>query len=69
MYGKISFKSDIYSLGVIIIEMLTSEKGYPDVKDVRRFHVPTYNEAGYSLFILFFAEYVFLYESHSLSMT
>jgi serine/threonine protein kinase len=42
LYGKISFKSDIFSLGVIIIELLTSEKGYPDVKDVRRVHVPTY---------------------------
>ncbi|CAL5060399.1 unnamed protein product [Urochloa decumbens] len=33
-YGKLSFKSDIFSLGVIIIEILTSKKDYPDVKDV-----------------------------------
>ncbi|KAK1606933.1 hypothetical protein QYE76_030606 [Lolium multiflorum] len=32
--GKITMKSDIYSLGVIIIEMLTGEKGCPDVGNV-----------------------------------
>ncbi|CAL5024126.1 unnamed protein product [Urochloa decumbens] len=32
--GKISFKSDIYSLGFIMIEILTGEKGYPVVEDV-----------------------------------
>ncbi|KAF8772877.1 hypothetical protein HU200_005268 [Digitaria exilis] len=32
--GKLSFKSDIYSLGVIIIEILTAKKESPDVKDV-----------------------------------
>ncbi|OEL18921.1 Cysteine-rich receptor-like protein kinase 7 [Dichanthelium oligosanthes] len=32
--GKFSFKSDIYSLGVIIIEILTADKGYPVAEDV-----------------------------------
>uniref|UniRef100_A0ACD6A3V6 Uncharacterized protein n=1 Tax=Avena sativa TaxID=4498 RepID=A0ACD6A3V6_AVESA len=32
--GKITMKSDIYSLGVIIIEVLTGEKGCPDVGNV-----------------------------------
>ncbi|KAG2655842.1 hypothetical protein PVAP13_1KG058100 [Panicum virgatum] len=32
--GGISYKSDIYSLGVIIIEILTAEKGCPVVEDV-----------------------------------
>lgn len=31
----ITFKSDIYSLGTIIIEMLTGRKGYPDIDNVR----------------------------------
>ncbi|KAF8677088.1 hypothetical protein HU200_046551 [Digitaria exilis] len=30
-YGKISFKSDIFSLGVTIIEILTLNEDYPDV--------------------------------------
>uniref|UniRef100_A0ACD5V7D6 Uncharacterized protein n=1 Tax=Avena sativa TaxID=4498 RepID=A0ACD5V7D6_AVESA len=33
--GRITFKSDIYSLGVIIIEILTGEKGYVELEDVR----------------------------------
>jgi serine/threonine protein kinase len=33
--GQITFKLDIYSLGVIIIEMMTGKKGYHDVEDVR----------------------------------
>jgi serine/threonine protein kinase len=32
---RINVKSDIYSLGIIIIEILTGQKGYPDVEDVR----------------------------------
>ncbi|KAF7081842.1 hypothetical protein CFC21_085749 [Triticum aestivum] len=32
--GEITFKLDIYSLGVIIIEILTGKKGYHDVEDV-----------------------------------
>jgi len=32
--GRITFKSDIYSLGVIIIEILTGEKGYVELEDV-----------------------------------
>lgn len=32
--GQITFKLDIYSLGVIIIEMMTGKKGYHDVEDV-----------------------------------
>jgi len=32
--GKITMKSDIYSVGVLIIEMLTGEKGCPDVGNV-----------------------------------
>ena len=33
--GQITFKSDIYSLGVIITEILTGDKGPRDVKEVR----------------------------------
>lgn len=33
--GKISFKSDIYSLGIIIIEILTGDKDYPEVEKVQ----------------------------------
>jgi len=33
--GNFTLKSDIYSLGVIIIEMLTGCKGYPDIQNVR----------------------------------
>ncbi|CAM0948543.1 unnamed protein product [Alopecurus aequalis] len=35
-YGgrKITFKLDIYSLGIILIDILTGEKGYPDVDNV-----------------------------------
>ncbi|KAK3119796.1 hypothetical protein QOZ80_9AG0675330 [Eleusine coracana subsp. coracana] len=32
--GIITFKSDIYSLGIIIIEMLTGQKGYPEIENV-----------------------------------
>ncbi|XP_037455453.1 serine/threonine-protein kinase PLK1-like [Triticum dicoccoides] len=32
--GKLTFASDIYSLGVIIVEILTGEKGYPEDEDV-----------------------------------
>ena len=32
--GTIKFKSDIYSLGVIIIEILTGQKRCPDIKQV-----------------------------------
>ncbi|KAK3119799.1 hypothetical protein QOZ80_9AG0675410 [Eleusine coracana subsp. coracana] len=31
--GLITFKSDIYSLGVIIIEILTGQKGYPEIEN------------------------------------
>lgn len=33
--GLITLKSDIYSLGMIIIEILTGQKGYPDIDNVR----------------------------------
>ena len=32
--GKITIKSDIYSLGIIIINILTGIRGYPDDDDV-----------------------------------
>ncbi|EMS61842.1 Cysteine-rich receptor-like protein kinase 26 [Triticum urartu] len=32
--GQITFKFDIYSLGIIIIEILTGEKGYPNIDKV-----------------------------------
>ncbi|CAM0885207.1 unnamed protein product [Alopecurus aequalis] len=32
--GHITFKLDIYSLGIIITEMLTGEKGYPNIANV-----------------------------------
>ncbi|VAI55683.1 unnamed protein product [Triticum turgidum subsp. durum] len=32
--GQITFKSDIYSLGIIIMEILTGQKGYCDVENV-----------------------------------
>jgi serine/threonine protein kinase len=35
--GEITFKSDIYSLGVIILEILTGQKGYPEINTVRTY--------------------------------
>ncbi|XP_037449338.1 receptor like protein kinase S.2-like [Triticum dicoccoides] len=32
--GKLAFASDVYSLGVIIVEILTGKKGYPEEEDV-----------------------------------
>ncbi|KAK3140193.1 hypothetical protein QOZ80_5AG0397350 [Eleusine coracana subsp. coracana] len=32
--GLITFKSDIYSLGIVIIEILTGQKGYPEIENV-----------------------------------
>ncbi|KAJ1274532.1 hypothetical protein BS78_05G069800 [Paspalum vaginatum] len=32
--GVISFKSDIYSLGIIIMEILTGQEGYPGIENV-----------------------------------
>jgi serine/threonine protein kinase len=40
--GKITFKSDIYTLGIIIIEILPGDKDCPEVEEVRQVHVPTY---------------------------
>jgi serine/threonine protein kinase len=34
--GVITFKSDIYSLGIIIIEILTGHKGCPEIERVRK---------------------------------
>ena len=34
--GEITFKSDIYSLGVIITEILTGKKGYAEMDNVRK---------------------------------
>ena len=34
--GLITFKLDIYSLGIIIIEILTGRKGYQEIENVRR---------------------------------
>jgi len=33
--GRYTYKSDLYSVGVIIIEILTGEKGYVELEDVR----------------------------------
>jgi serine/threonine protein kinase len=33
--GKVAFASDIYSLGIIIMEILTGAKGYPEDENVR----------------------------------
>ncbi|TVU26837.1 hypothetical protein EJB05_29402, partial [Eragrostis curvula] len=32
--GLMTFKSDIYSIGVIILEMLTGHKGYPEIENI-----------------------------------
>lgn len=34
--GQITFKFDIYSLGMIIIEIVTGEKRYPNIDKVRQ---------------------------------
>ena len=34
--GQITYKFDIYSLGMIIIEIVTGEKGYPNIDKVRQ---------------------------------
>lgn len=36
--GKITFKSDIYSLGIIITEILTGQKWPLQIENVRIFH-------------------------------
>jgi serine/threonine protein kinase len=33
--GQPGFASDIYSLGVIIVEIVTGQKGYPEDENVR----------------------------------
>lgn len=33
--GTITLKSDIYSLGILIIEILTGQKGCPEIENVR----------------------------------
>ncbi|CAM0870783.1 unnamed protein product [Alopecurus aequalis] len=35
-HGLVSYKSDIYSLGVIMVELMTARKGNPDVANVLR---------------------------------
>jgi serine/threonine protein kinase len=44
----ITFKLDIYSLGVIILEILTGQKGYVDVENVRTVYMAI-NHSGESL--------------------
>ncbi|XP_047051839.1 cysteine-rich receptor-like protein kinase 27 [Lolium rigidum] len=34
-HGVVSFKSDIYSLGVIIMELVSGRKGNPDINNIR----------------------------------
>ena len=36
--GDITFSSDIYSLGVIIREIVTGKKGHRDIVDVRNIY-------------------------------
>jgi serine/threonine protein kinase len=36
---EITYRLDIYSLGVIILEILTGMKGYEDVENVRTLYV------------------------------
>jgi serine/threonine protein kinase len=36
--GEITFKSDIYSLGYIIMEILTGQKGHLEIENVRAFY-------------------------------
>jgi serine/threonine protein kinase len=35
--GEITLKSDIYSLGVLIMEIVTGQKGYPDINNVKTY--------------------------------
>jgi len=39
--GVITFKSDIYSLGVIFAELLTGQKGHSPVQNVRTIYNET----------------------------
>jgi serine/threonine protein kinase len=43
----ITFKLDIYSLGVIIMEILTGKKGYSEIENVRIFQ--TNPRQGYNV--------------------
>lgn len=75
-YGKISFKSDIFSLGVTIIEILTSNEdypdvlrqqegvNYPDVKNVRnalRYRLDAHYSSFYFNHSLYLRRYIFHY--------
>jgi len=45
---EITFKLDIYSLGVIIMEILTGKKGYSEIENVRILHM-TNPRQGYNV--------------------
>jgi serine/threonine protein kinase len=45
--GIITLRTDIYSLGVIIIEILTGSKECPNVNKVVIIYIPIYQDNGY----------------------
>lgn len=47
--GVMTFKLDVFSLGIIILEMLTGKKGYCKTEDVRKIFNISFQDKGNTL--------------------
>ena len=50
--GEITHKFDLYSLGVIVMEMLTGKKGYQSIEDVRTISICHLSKSNFNIMIL-----------------